>query len=135
MAKKPSQKASATKVTRIKASDDRPRAKKPATRSNTKTSKSSTKTTKSSAVKSAPATTHRFGLRRRTDDDAPRRNFLGPVGRYFAGSWNELRQVRWPDRRSTWSMTGALLAFTTFFVIVILLLDAGFQYLFKLILG
>ena len=54
---------------------------------------------------------------------------------YFKGSWHELRQVRWPDRRATWGMTGALIAFTIFFVIVILLLDYGFGQLFKLITG
>ncbi|MCA9342382.1 preprotein translocase subunit SecE, partial [Candidatus Saccharibacteria bacterium] len=43
--------------------------------------------------------------------------------------------VRWPDRRATWKMTGALIAFTVFFVVVILLIDAGFGELFKLLIG
>ena len=54
---------------------------------------------------------------------------------YFKGAWFELRQVRWPDRQSTWSLTGAVLLFTAFFMVLILLLDALFQYVFKLILG
>jgi preprotein translocase SecE subunit len=53
---------------------------------------------------------------------------------YFKGAWTELRLVRWPDRKSTWSMTGALLAFTIFFIVVILILDYGFSQLFKLIM-
>lgn len=57
------------------------------------------------------------------------------IGGYFKGAWQELRQVRWPNRRATWSMTAALLAFTAFFVALILLLDALFKYVFQLILG
>ena len=57
----------------------------------------------------------------------------GPIG-YVKGSWQELRQVRWPNRRSTWSLTLAVIVFTMFFVVVILILDAAFQYLFKEVL-
>lgn len=57
------------------------------------------------------------------------------IGGYFKGAWVELRQVRWPNRRATWSLTGAVLVYTAFFVVIILALDAGFQYLFELILG
>lgn len=105
-----------TKITRISASDSKPKTAvvkkvKPALKVNKK-------------VVSA--------------DDAPTKrskNPFAPIVRYLKGSWYELRQVRWPDRRSTWGMTGALLVFTAFFVIVILLLDYGFSYLFKLIMG
>ncbi len=54
---------------------------------------------------------------------------------YFKGAWIELRQVRWPDRRAAWSLTGAVLAYSVFFVVLILLLDRLFQYLFDFILG
>lgn len=57
-----------------------------------------------------------------------------PIIRYFVGAWVELRQVRWPNRRMTWGMTGALLGFTAFFVAFILIVDVAFEYLFKLIL-
>lgn len=57
------------------------------------------------------------------------------AGRYFKGAWVELRQVRWPTRGATWSLTGAVLLFTGFFVVLVLLLDAGFKYLFEQILG
>ncbi len=57
------------------------------------------------------------------------------LGGYFKGAWFELRQVRWPNRRATWSLTGAVLLFTAFFVVLILLLDVLFKYLFEIILG
>ena len=64
-----------------------------------------------------------------------RKNPLRAIGGYFAGAWYELKQVRWPDRRATWGMSAALLGFTAFFVVLILLLDAAFKYLFDLMLG
>lgn len=57
------------------------------------------------------------------------------IGGYFKGAWEELRQVRWPTRKATWSLTGAVLIYSAFFVALILLLDAGFKYMFELILG
>lgn len=104
-------KKSETKVTRIKASDS---------------SKQKAAKTLKAAV--APQS-EEVSTKRRSDNPFTR------IGRYIKGSWYELRQVRWPDRRATWGMTGALIAFTAFFVVVILLLDAAFAYLFKLIIG
>lgn len=60
--------------------------------------------------------------------------FISPIGRYFKGAWIELKQVRWPNRKATWGLTLAVILFTVFFVILIILLDAGFKELFKLIL-
>ncbi len=54
--------------------------------------------------------------------------------RYIKGSWYELRQVRWPNRKATWGMTLAVIGFTLFFSVVILLLDGAFQWLFKEVL-
>ena len=59
---------------------------------------------------------------------------LRPIGRYFKGSWQELMQVRWPNRMATWSLTGAVILFTAIFMLLIVLLDAGFDALFNLIL-
>lgn len=56
------------------------------------------------------------------------------IGRYFKGSWSELRQVRWTNRKATWGLTGAVIIFSAIFVILIVLLDAGFDMLFKLII-
>lgn len=60
---------------------------------------------------------------------------LKATGDYFKGAWVELRQVHWPNRRATCSLTGAVLLYSAFFVVLVLLLDAGFKYLFELILG
>lgn len=70
---------------------------------------------------------------RRRPLHAAGRPFRG-IGAYFAGAWRELREVRWPTRSQTWGMTGALIGFTAVFVVLILLLDALFKYLFELIL-
>ena len=59
---------------------------------------------------------------------------LRAIGGYFKGAWVELRQVRWPNRRATWGLTAAVIAYSAFFVVFVLLLDAGFKYLFELIL-
>lgn len=56
------------------------------------------------------------------------------IGGYFKGAWKELRQVRWPDRKSAWGMTMAVILFTGFFVAMIVLLDYVFKLLFELIL-
>ena len=115
-----------TKITRITASD-KGSVKKPV---------KATKTTKIARVKPAIDTSKQQQAAK--EERKARRKFknpLAPFGRYLKGAWYELRQVRWPDRRATWGMTGALILFTLFFVIVIVLLDMGFSYLFKLIMG
>ncbi len=68
-------------------------------------------------------------------DRKARKNVFAAIGGYFKGAWVELRQVRWPTRKATWSLTGAVLLYTLFFVVLILLLDAGFKFLFEIILG
>ncbi len=55
--------------------------------------------------------------------------------RYLKGSWMELRQVRWPNRKATWKMVIAVLVYTILFVVLIMLLDMFFGWLFNLILG
>jgi len=101
-----------TKVTRIKAKD-------------TKAVKSVKKAVK--ATKGA-----------KTPKQAPTNPILKALfafGGYFKGAWIELRQVRWPTRRATWGLTLAVLLFTAFFVVLILLLDLAFKYLFEIILS
>lgn len=106
--KKPSKTTAA--VTRIKAKDTKEAvAKKP-------------KTLKKEAIKNEGA-------------KKSSKNPLRAIGGYFKGAWEELRQVRWPNRRATWSLTAAMLIFTAFFAVLILLLDAFFKYIFQLILG
>ena len=55
--------------------------------------------------------------------------------RYIRGSWHEIRQVRWPNRKTTWKMVVAMLVYTAIFVLIISLLDSFFTWLFNLILG
>lgn len=55
--------------------------------------------------------------------------------RYLRDSWREIRQVRWPNRKATWKMVLAVLAYTALFMILISLLDLFFKWLFGLILG
>ena len=57
--------------------------------------------------------------------------WLKAVGGYLGGSWRELREVRWPNRRATWSLTSAVLLFTIVMAAFILALDYGFELLFK----
>jgi len=111
-------KKSETKVTRITANDS-PRHQK----------------TKKTSAKIADVTPSRPVKVDETKGTSRRPNALKGFVGYFKGAWYELRQVRWPDRRTTWGMTGALLAFTAFFIVVILLLDAAFAELFNVLLG
>ena len=107
-------KTEAATVTRIKASGST---------SKKKLDKTTTKTV--AAISTAPK-------------KSKRRSVLSPfaaIGAYFKGAWVELRQVRWPTRGATWSLTGAVLLFTAFFVVLVLLLDALFKYVFELIIG
>ena len=100
--------ANATKVTRIKAESSAPK------------KVSNKKTPKVTKERKAPS--------------SPFIKTLYAIGGYFKGAWIELRQVRWPTRGATWGLTVAVIAFSAFFVVVILLLDALFKFLFELIL-
>lgn len=132
-AKKRSDKTSDENVVRIKAS------------STAKTTKS-TKAEETVVTKAVTKTgnSHKQTKNKKVEDKAKpkaKRNkkgilkALAAIGSYFKGAWVELRQVRWPNRRATWSLTIAVLIYTAVFVALILLLDAGFKYLFDLMLG
>ena len=95
------------KVTRIKAKD-------------------TPKATSATAAKKQPA---------KVKKDKKRIPVLSALSEYFKGAWHELRQVHWPNRRSTWGLTMAVILYTLFFVALILLLDSIFRYLFDIILG
>ena len=112
MADKKQASSEKTVVTRIKATESTPSAKKIK-------QKDDTKKVRSQKVKK---------------EEKPTKNPIVAFGRYVKGAWQELRQVHWPTRQATWSMTGAVLAFSAIFAALILLLDAGFQLLFEQIL-
>lgn len=130
-------------VTRIKASDNSAPKRTAAVKAKQNAAASAaTKSTPSAKEKPVSKAKRLLGGSRKSKNAASnkkstnsRRNPLRAVRGYFVGAWQELKQVRWPDRRSTWAMTGALIAFTVVFVIVILLIDYGFSWLFKLIIG
>lgn len=120
--KKTSTKASAANdnnVVRIKAGSSAPKKEKVAKAEAAPVAKAAVKTPKVKTKRSKNAFAR----------------FFGAIGGYFKGAWVELRQVRWPTRRATWGLTGAVLLYSAFFVVLVLLLDAGFKYLFELILG
>jgi preprotein translocase subunit SecE len=54
---------------------------------------------------------------------------LKGIAGYFKGAWQELKQVRWPNRRTTWKLTAAVIIFTALFIAIIVLLDIGFDLL------
>lgn len=56
------------------------------------------------------------------------------LGRYLKEAWAELRQVRWPNRKTTWKMVVAVLIYTAIFVVFITVLDLFFSWLFNLII-
>ena len=71
-------------------------------------------------------------------DKKPKNKFLRALGapfRYIHDSWLELRQVRWPSRGATWKMVLAVLVYTGIFIVILVLLDMFFTFIFELILG
>ena len=133
-AKGKSKQKSQNRITRITAGDKAAKPKKPSILATAKelagraqTEKSSAKTAKTSAKTKTAASSPK--------SSKSRRNPLNAIAGYFRGAWQEIKQVRWPDRRSTWGMVGALIVFTAALFLVIILLDYGFAWLFKLIMG
>ena len=121
-------------IHKIKAKDDTPAKKteKPAAKSKTPPKKDQkpvkAKTTKAEAN---PA---------KKEQKAPKKGFIlfRPItafGRYVRDSWYEIRQVRWPNRKLTWKMTGAVIVYVFIFATAIMLLDALFSFLFNQLLG
>ena len=133
-AKGKSKQKSQNRITRITAGDKAAKPKKPSILATakelagrTQTEKSSAKTAKTSAKTKTAAS--------KPKNSKSHRNPLSAITGYFRGAWQEIKQVRWPDRRSTWGMVGALIVFTAALFLVIILLDYGFAWLFKLIMG
>ncbi len=53
------------------------------------------------------------------------------VPKYFRESWAELRQVTWPDRKTTIKLTIAVFVFSAIFMIMISVVDYGLTKLFR----
>jgi preprotein translocase subunit SecE len=120
--KKASQKSETT-VTRIKASDTKPAAINQTPKATNKIA---------DAPESVPQKQKK--ARKKPSAKGIARPFAA-TGGYFSGAWYELKQVRWPTRRATWGLTAAVLLYTAFFIVVVILLDVAFKYLFDLMLG
>ena len=56
------------------------------------------------------------------------------IGRYVRDSFREVRQVRWPDRKSTWKMTLSVIVYVLLIAAAIMLLDAFFTFIFNQLL-
>lgn len=133
--------SSASNVTRVRATDTASvkKASKPgASVTKVKAAAKPAKAKKSTVVeaevvKAAPAEVP--AKKRRSIKPGVALKPVKATGGYFAGAWSELKQVRWPTRRATWSLTGAVLLYTLFFTVLVLMLDAIFKYTFELILG
>lgn len=93
-----------------------------------------TKVTRISAKDTPKKTTKKAVAPRRVLNN-PFLNVLKKIGGYFKGAWQELKQVRWPTRRATWELTLAVILFTAFFLVLIVLLDLLFKYVFELIIA
>ena len=57
------------------------------------------------------------------------------IGRYIKESFQEVRQVRWPDRKSTWKMTLSVVLYVILVAAIIMLLDAFFTFIFSKLLS
>lgn len=126
-AKGKSKQKSQNRITRITAGDKAAKPKKPSILATAKELAGRAQTEKSSTKTKTAAS--------KPKNSKSRRNPLSAITGYFRGAWQEIKQVRWPDRRSTWGMVGALIVFTAALFLVIILLDYGFAWLFKLIMG
>ena len=102
-------------ITRIKASD-----KKSSEVSKKKVAKLSRKATKAKKEKKPMG---KFG------------KVITAPFRYVHESWLEIRQVRWPNRKATWKLVGAIFVYAAFFIVFIMLLDALFNFIFSKIIG
>ena len=136
-AKGKSKQKSQNRITRITAGDKAAKPKKPSILATAKELAGRAQAEKSSAKTARPsgAKTKTASKTSKSKNSKSRRNPLSAITGYFRGAWQEIKQVRWPDRRSTWGMVGALIVFTAALFLVIILLDYGFAWLFKLIMG
>lgn len=72
----------------------------------------------------------------RTDEASSKKSFMLfrpfiAIGHYFRDSWRELKQVQWPNRRATWALTLAVILFSLFFILMIMLFDWIFNFIMQ----
>lgn len=131
-------------ITKIKAKDPRAKSDKP------KSEKAMPEKAKSEKPKSEKAMPDKAKSEKPKSDKALKKSekslekskkpfilfrpFLA-LGRYLRDSWREIRQVRWPSRAATWKMVLAVFIYAAIFMIFILLLDTGLNFITNLILS
>lgn len=106
------------------------------TKTESKPTKTELKARKQAAKKAAKNTKNRNKDSKASADKPLKEVFIlarpfVALGRYLRDSWREIRQVRWPNRKNTWKMTLAVLAYCAVFIVFIMLLDTFFTFLFK----
>ena len=141
MSKTAKQAKSKTKVTRIKAGE------KPV--SKTKSSQTSVNTTTkiktiNRASESTPAKTEMIKPQQplaknktklgKSNKPANSKNPFKRFGRYIKEAFSEIKMVKWPTRKETWKMTFAVLFYSALIIVIVLLLDNLYAWLFKLII-
>ncbi len=100
----------------------------------TSTAKKTVATKATSAKAVAPAKSKRLDISKFRIPRLRRIKRPDEKAGYFLGAWHELRQVRWPNRPETWSLTLAVILFSLFFAGLILGLDYLFNELFRKVL-
>jgi preprotein translocase SecE subunit len=119
----------ATKVTRIKASDNGPKADDEPEKI---TRKVSVKAKNSESKKAVAAKKAKAKEQKKAEKKADKKE--KKVG-YFRGAFREIRQVRWPNRKETWKMTLSVIVYVIILATAIMLLDALLQLIFNKLLG
>lgn len=126
------------KITRIKAGDD-------SNNSSTKSTASSQKSIKpSQTIKDPKKLKNKIPIPKSPNTTSKLKNpskrpfFLFrpfvATWHYTKNSWREIRQVRWPNRKTTWKMVVATMIYSAFFAIILFLLDTLFSFIFNQIL-
>lgn len=133
-------------VTKIKASDDEPKKDEaPKEKNPKKTTDESSKKLKSTKTKISKADKKALKAKKKAEKKANRKpapKFLRvlakpfvAIGTYIHDSWLEIRQVRWPSRKATWKMVGAIFVYCVIAIVIVMLLDALFNFIFSKLLG
>lgn len=120
----------ATKVTRISAKDDGPKTREE--KDETVTRKVSVKAKGSESKKAVAEKKAKVKEIKKAEKKAAKKE--KKVG-YFRGSVQEIRQVRWPNRKETWKMTFSVIIYVVILATIIMLLDALLQLIFNKLLG
>ena len=124
----------ATKVTRIKAKDDAPKAKSEEAEKITRKVSVKAKNSESKKTKIANKKAEQKAIKEAKKSLKNAENGEKKVGD-LRGAFRELRQVRWPNRKETWKMTLSVIVYVVILAVAIMLLDALLQLIFKQLLG